>query len=102
MIVVRDIFRLKFGQSREAVANWKQAVGIMRSSSFSAAKSIRLLTDLAGSPYYTIVLESTFDSLADWEKAHTAARNHSEWKAVYARIIALTETGHREILTVLE
>jgi hypothetical protein len=102
MIVVRDVFRLKFGEAKDATALWKQAVGVLRSSGFAEAKSIRLLTDLAGSPYYTIVLESTFESAAAWEKASTAVRANPEWKAVYAKIAALTETGHREILSVVE
>ncbi len=97
MIVVRDIFRLKFGKSKEANPLWKQALGILKENGFNA----RLLTDLAGTPYYTVVLESTYNSLADWENAHNSAGSSAEWKSLYAEIIALTETGHREILSVL-
>jgi len=62
---------------------------------------VRLLTDLAGAPYYTVILESTFNSVADWEAAHQAARGNAPWKDVYAKIIPFTETGTREILSVV-
>lgn len=100
MVVVRDVFRLKFGQSKEAMALWKDAATLLRSSGYGAV-DVRLLTDLAGAPYYTVVLESTFNSVAEWEKAHQAARDNAPWKAVYAKIIPFTETGHREILSVI-
>jgi hypothetical protein len=100
MIVVRDVFRLKFGQSKEAMALWKEAAGLLRNSGYGAL-DVRLLTDMVGAPYYTVILESTFESVAEWEKAHLAARDNVPWKAVYAKIIPFTETGHREILSVV-
>jgi hypothetical protein len=100
MIVVRDIFRLKFGQSKEAMTLWKKAAGLLRDSGYGAL-NVRLLTDLAGAPYYTVVLESTFNSVAEWETAHQAARDNAPWKAVYAKIIPFTEMGTREILSVV-
>jgi hypothetical protein len=68
MIVVRDIFRLEFGRSKEAIAHWREALAALRDSGYGAV-SARLLTDLVGGEYYTTVLESTYNSLADWEKA---------------------------------
>jgi hypothetical protein len=100
MVVVRDIFRLKFGQSKEAVGLWKEAASALRNSGYGAI-DVRLLTDLAGSPYYTVILESTFKSVAEWEKAHLAARENAPWKALYTKIIPFTEIGHREILSVV-
>jgi hypothetical protein len=100
MIVVRDIFRLKFGQSKEAMSLWKEAAQLLRTSGYGAA-NVRLLTDLAGPAYYSVVLESTFNSVSEWEKAHIAARDNAQWKAVYAKIIPLTEDGRREILSVV-
>jgi Asp-tRNA(Asn)/Glu-tRNA(Gln) amidotransferase A subunit family amidase len=100
MIVVRDIFRLKFGQSKEAMALWKEAASALRNSGYGAI-DVRLLTDLAGTPYYTVILESTYHSAAEWEKAHQAARDNATWKALYAKIIPFTESGQREILSVV-
>ena len=100
MVVVRDVFRLKFGQSKEAIALWKEAAGRLRQSGYGAV-DVRLLTDLAGEAYYTVVLESTFNSVAEWERAHLAARENAPWKAVYAKILPFTESGRREILSVV-
>jgi len=100
MVVVRDIFRLKFGQSKEAMALWKEAAASLRKSGYGAI-DVRLLTDMTGAPFYTVVLETTFNSVAEWEKAHLAARENAPWKALYAKIIPLTEIGHREILSVI-
>jgi len=100
MIVVRDVFRLKFGQSGHASVLWKEAVKVLKSSGFKG--ETRLLTDLAGPDYYTLILESTFPTAADWEKASAAVRADPQWKAAYAKIVPLTETGHREILSVIE
>ena len=101
MIVVRDIFRLRFGQAKDATALWKQASGILKEAGLGA-RGVRLLTDLAGQPYYTIVFETTYDSLAQWEQAHNAAKSNAQWRDVYQRIIPLTEHGRREILSVIE
>ena len=100
MVVVRDIFRLKFGQAKEAVALWKEAAASLRTSGYGA-QSVRLLTDLSGPDFYTVVLESTFNSAAEWEKAHLAARDNTKWKELYAKIIPFTEIGRREILSVV-
>lgn len=101
MILVRDIFRVKFGKAKQATDLWKQGVAILRRSDFTG-EDIRLLTDLAGAPYYTIVLESKHESLAAWEKSHEAVGPSPEWRSLYEQVIALTETGHREIFKIVE
>jgi hypothetical protein len=100
MILVRDIFRIKYGQTKRATELWKQDIAHLRSAGFTG--NMRLLTDLAGAPYYTLVLESTHESLAAWEKAHTSASMSPEWRKVYEELISLTETGHREIFKIIE
>jgi len=101
MIVVRDIFQIKFGQSKEASTLWKQGIAIAKKTPFGSG-NIRILTDLAGPPYYTLILESSFDSVSQWEKSSEAVRANAEWKAWYPKVAALTEHGRREILSVIE
>ena len=76
-------------------------MAILHSSGYGA-RGVRLLTDLAGTPFYTIVLESTFDSVSQWEHAHQAAKLNVQWRGVYRKLLPLTESGHREILTLVE
>ena len=98
MIVVRDIFRLKFGQAKEATALWRQGAELLRSA---GASNVRLLTDLVGPSYYTLIFESEHQSLADWEAMHNNGKLNDAFRAIYQKIIPLTEDGHREILTVV-
>ena len=65
MILVRDVFRLKFGKAKEARALLKEGLRIAAKAGFS---SQRQLVDLTGQ-FYTLVLESTHASLAAWESA---------------------------------
>lgn len=99
MIVVRNIFRLKFGAAKEATDLWKQILAI--NARLGYGRGVRLLTDLVGLPYYSLILEATFDSLAQFEQASEAVRKDAEWRKVYEKVIPLTEDGRREILTVL-
>lgn len=98
MIVVRDIFRVRFGKAREALALWKQGLELNRKCGYQA-RSLRVLTDLVGE-YYTLVFESTFDSLSDWEKAGKSITASPEWRAWYDKIVETTDTGRREIFTI--
>jgi hypothetical protein len=101
MIVVRDIFRLKFGQAKEATTLWKQACESLKQSGYGV-RAARVLTDLAGPAYYTIVLETEYESLAQWEQAHSGAKTNQPFRELYQKIMTLTEDGRREILKVVE
>lgn len=95
MILVRDVFQLKFGKAREAVAAWKD----MRR--YGNMGSMRILTDLVG-PYYTLVLESTFNSLPEWEQQGRKIMGDPEWRKQYENILPLVESGHREVFNIVE
>ena len=98
MIVVRDVFQLKFGKAREAQALWEEGREFMRQG--DKVKDMRLLTDLAGGPYYTLVMETAYDSLADFEGEMHEALN-DEWRKWYQRFVPLVDGGHREIFNVV-
>ena len=53
MIVVRNVFRVQFGKSKDAVALWKEGLSLAKRLGFQA-KSSRVLTDLVGQ-FYTEV-----------------------------------------------
>jgi hypothetical protein len=101
MIVVRDIFRMRFGQSREVTRLWKQGLEIVRHLGYHREET-RLLTDVAGESFYTLILESTWDTLAEWEHISTRLRETPEWQQWYQKVVPLIETGRREILAVVE
>src|SRR6187549_3290356 len=66
MIVIRNVFRLKFGKAREAVALFKEGIAIQKRIGAGVDYSTRLLTDVTG-PFYTVVLEITVPNLAAFE-----------------------------------
>ena len=99
MIVIRNVFQLKFGKAREALAISKEGLALFQRLGFT--KGSRVLTDVSGN-FYTLVLENTFDSLADFEPAGKEVMSREEWRAWYARFSQLCEGGRREIFSVVE
>jgi len=100
MVLVRNVFKLKFGKAKEAVAAWKDIMALSKKLGFSA-KSSRLLTDLVGD-FYTVVFEHTFNSLSELETGAQSMMSNPEWQAAYAKIVAVTESGHREVFNIVQ
>lgn len=98
MIVVRNVFRLKFGKSKEAVALWKEGMALAKKLGFPSRS--RVLTDLVGD-FYTVVFENTFESLSEFESAAKSIMPNPEWQTWYGKIAAITESGYREVLNVV-
>ena len=65
MIVIRNVFQLKFGKAREALAVMKDGLAIQKR--LAPEGSARLLTDVTGR-HYTLVLEMTVPNLAAIEE----------------------------------
>ena len=100
MILVRDVFRLKFGAAREAQAAMKHVREAARRSAFRP-DAFRVLTDLVG-PYYTIVVETTLSSLSEYEQSRATAMSNQDWRDAYQKFSPHVESGYREIFTILE
>ena len=100
MIVIRNVFQLKFGQAKEALAILKEGVAIQKRIA-AADFSTRLLTDVTG-PFYTLVLEITVKSLSDFETRAPQILGNPEWQANYAKLTPLVQSGYREIFTLIE
>ena len=98
MILVRDIFRLKFGKAKDAKALMQESKKFMPDD--MAGRS-RILFDLTG-PSYTMVWEVTYNNLGAWESEMSSGMNEAEWREWYQKFIPLIESSNREIFTVLE
>ncbi len=99
MILVRNVFRLKFGHTREAVAAWKEMTEVARRVEFGG-RDLRLLTDAVG-PFYTLVFELTFEDLGTYERESKQLMTNAEWGEVYRKITPHVESGYREIFNVV-
>jgi hypothetical protein len=92
MVVIRNVFRLKFGKAREAVALFKEGIAIQKRVGAGSDFSTRLLTDVTG-PFYTVVLEITVPNLAAFEGDAPRLMGDKDWQANYQKIVSLVESG---------
>lgn len=94
MYIIRDIFKLKFGQYRDAKKLLDEAYshGLL-----PEAKSSRILTDFTGDSY-RLVFEEGYDTLGEYEKSLQESLDKSAWKKWYEKFSSHVETSHREIL----
>lgn len=99
MVIVHNVFRLKFGKAREAVSLMKEAVAIQKRLGVDVGQ--RLLTDLTG-PFYTLILELALPNLAAMETTLAKVMADKEFHANYEKFVPLVESGHREIFNVVE
>ena len=99
MILGRNVFRLKFGQARPALALWREGAALIAKA--SPGTSSRLLTDLVG-PSYTVMMEDTFKDLVDFEQAARNVMGSNEWRAWYQKFVPLVDSGYREIFNIVE
>jgi hypothetical protein len=99
MIVVRNVFRIKFGQSKPAVAAFKEGRALIKKIGMVAES--RLLTDLVGDSY-TLVHELQFANLSAFEQEMKKVTGSAEWRTWYETFIPYAESGTREIFNIVE
>ena len=97
MIIVRNIFQLKFGKAKEAITLVKENQDFMKNN---GAGNTRFMTDLTGK-FYTFIMESSYDSLATYENSASTTMGSKEFSSWYQKFIPLVESGHREIFNVI-
>lgn len=98
MILVRDIFQLKFGRAKDAKALLEEGKEINKKYGFD---KMRALTDLTG-PSYRLILESEWVSLADWENGMKNGLGTGEWQKWYQKFVPLVDNASREIMNIIE
>lgn len=98
MIIVRDVFKIDPNEMKGGKALAKEHQALLQRLDYPAR---RIATDLVGE-YYTLVMESEFESLAHLESAFQAVGADEEWQSFYPRLRSLLKGGYREILTVVE
>lgn len=99
MVVIRNVFQLKFGKAKDALTLIKEGAAIQKRA--GADYSQRILTDVTG-PFYTIVLELTVPDLGTYEREAPRVMADTDFQANYQKLVPLVESGHREIFTIVE
>lgn len=91
--IVRDIFRLKYGHYRDAIALIDESM----KSNMMPASTLRVLTDFTGDAY-RLITEMGYNSLTDYEKSLSTEMNAMAWKDWYEKFKPHVESSSREIL----
>ena len=94
MILVRNVFQIKFGRMKEAKEMWKEGIKFVNPSNHP-----RLLTDLTG-PFYTLVMETAHKDLQAMAVDMQGEVNQAAFGAWYQKFIPLVDSGSREMFTI--
>src|SRR3972149_5356598 len=89
MILVRDIFQLKFGKARPAQVVLKAGLPLLKKGGYVPQ---RFLTDFSGD-FYTLIMESSFKDLAEYQRALKANLGDKRWKEWYKKFVSAVKSG---------
>ena len=98
MLIVRQVFRAKYGRGDELVALFKEFNTWMPEAG-GAAPRFRILTDASG-PFFTVVTE--VESLAAWEGRFRESMDRPWMGEWFGRMMPLVELGSREFYNLVE
>ena len=96
MIVVRGVYRAKYGKGDELVQLFKEVF-----ATWPVDRDVRIMTDLSG-PFFTVVTESQFATFGEWEAASQEMFGDPRFAAWFERMTPLVEGGQREFYTLVE
>jgi heme-degrading monooxygenase HmoA len=94
MYVVREVMRCKPGKVRDMVNKFKGLSGVMHKMGL---KGFRVLTDVSGEQFWTVVAETEFDSLDDFVAMEEKVMANEEARKIMGGYHDLVEKGRREI-----
>jgi len=101
MIVVRDVFRAKYGSGGDLENVFKEMLpSLERAITEVGGGDVRMMEDLSGE-FFTIVVEYTLPSLSAWEGAREKMFALPEFGGLFERMVPLVETGKREFWNVV-
>jgi len=94
MYITRDIFHLKFGHFKEAKSLLDD---ISKKGLLPESIDRRALSDFTGDSY-RLILEMSFNTLAEYEEHLQTGMANQEWKQWYEQFKPHVDRSHREIL----
>lgn len=95
MILIRNVFQLKFGKAKEAREALKKLNDVNTTLGYDKG---RILSDLTG-PSYTFVLEIEIENMGFMDRLGAAFSN-AEWQNAYREFVPFVESGYREIFMI--
>jgi hypothetical protein len=101
MLLVREVFHCRPGKVRPLLEKF-QAMGQLMEK--AKQPRMRLMTDLTGSRYWTLVAEMEVESLGEFEKMMQGGDMNEDMQKEFGRIMEgyhdLVESGRREIFRI--
>lgn len=94
MYVIREVLNCKPGKVRQMVDKFREISAVLKDTGH---EPMRLLTDVTGEPYWTVIAEATVEKIDDFfaiEQALTANERLRKTMADYHDLVA---GGRREI-----
>ena len=101
MIIERNVFHLKFGKAKEAIAIWKELLDACKKTENLSFPEMRLLSDLSG-PSYTLVVEMHLKSFMDMNPKQAIWATTESLQTLYHKFIPLCESASREYYRIEE
>jgi hypothetical protein len=99
MILVRDVFQAKFGKIDELVALFKTMLDEAPADMPAGFRNARILVDASG-PFFTAVMETEFESMAQWEAAFSKMMSMQGPDDPTDRMNELVRSGYREFFRI--
>jgi hypothetical protein len=97
MFVIREVLNCKPGKVRQMVEKFKQISIVLKEMGH---EPMRLLTDVTGEPYWTIVAEAQVEKIDDFFAMEQTLTANDTLRATMADYHDLVASGRREIYRV--
>lgn len=97
MYVIREVLNCKPGKVRQMVEKFKSMATAMKDMGY---EPLRLLTDVSGEPYWTIVAEAKVEAIEDFFVVEQKLTANETLRKALADYHDLVVSGRREIFRI--
>ena len=94
MYVIREVLNCKPGKVRQMVEKFKSISAALKDM---GQEPLRILTDVTGEPYWTIVAEARVETIDDFFAMEQRLATNETLRATMADYHSLVDRGRREI-----
>jgi len=98
MFLVREIMHCKPGKAGEIVKRFKQMAPVLKEMGFNQQQ--RVLTDMSGEPYWTVVSEQEVENLSQYLDGSRQMMADPRVQKIMQGYHEFVESGRREIFTI--
>ena len=95
MYLIREVMHCKPGKVRPMVDKFKKMNSVMKKMGYK--KPMRILTDLSGERYWTVIAAQEVDTLEDYMEMTRKTMTDPKIQKIMKGYHDLVESGHREI-----